>query len=133
MKKPSVGAPSDPNRDSSRTSEKKMPFWQTRPCPAWCRGCHRDDEGGEDRRCSSKWEGKVTLKTMDADVYTSPGRETLVEPVQLTVYLARDFREFEPRVVVERGGKNQDAEFSLAEARRMVDKLTKAIQIATQS
>jgi hypothetical protein len=70
--------------------ETSRPYWQDRPCPAWCDALHEDtDEPGPGRVHISDYE-MVTLTMEDADVSPLTG-----EPQSILVRLEQKYREYE--------------------------------------
>jgi hypothetical protein len=123
-------------------AKSNQPYWQTEPCPPWCWHAldkdkpHEDDDHPEDRRHFSRWQGQVTLTLMPAHVYlrNNDPKDAYVYPVEAQVYLEQRHREVEPRVgvIVEHlnGRLDTELDLTLAEARKLVKRLSKAIALA---
>lgn len=108
------------------------PYWQTRSCPAWCGNVHLDDHAVADRRCFSDWSAEVVLTTEDpvrTDLGPNHGGVSY-DPVVAEVSLARRFREFEPRVVVEEQHRGFEFGLTLDEAERFGEALLSAVTLA---
>ena len=118
---------------SKRKTKIHKPFWQTRPCPAWCHDGHRDHEDGPDRMHWSDWNGTLTLSLHDA-LMPFKDRPLDVTPVRLFTFLRQGYREAEPHVSVEQevGERGRDTitmELTLAEAERLAKHLLRAVKL----
>lgn len=103
------------------------PWWQNRPCDAWCQGSHPMHLEGPDRVCLSDWEANIPLSLFqqhrdgDGNVY----------PQFAQVYLEREQREIEPRVVLLTPGRMPSGlSLTLVEGAQLAAALAAAAQLA---
>jgi hypothetical protein len=114
----------------------ELPYWQTQPCPPWCRGDHQDAEiSCVERLHYSRFTGETVLTVMDPDVHDrGAGREPrfTYDPREVHVYLEQHVREAEPRVKLEEpaGTSRIDMDLTLAEAERIARHLLRAVRLA---
>lgn len=120
---------------AKRNGKNKTPYWQTMPCPSWCGGYHKRGDGGSDRTHMGTWSREVRLSLYDAELYIhAPGVHDHI-PVDLQVYLQQDFREFEPRVMVEPANSRSElsaTQLTLDEALKLGKALLAAVERATR-
>jgi hypothetical protein len=115
-------------KDARRS--KRLPYWQTLPCPPWCYGgkWHHDDDETVDRRHVSHWTGKVTLSMVDIDPDDKIHGRTEAE--YAAVDLVQDYREIEPHLWLGQSQSSTGWNLTLAEARALAEVLTKAVDLA---
>lgn len=78
------------------------PYWQTEPCPTWCRGGHQADERPADR---SHFSGKVAtdhriVLTLAEPMWDDVNKRFYADEPTLDVYMQQHYRETEPRAVL---------------------------------
>jgi hypothetical protein len=89
------------------------PWWQTRPCPSWCTGNHRDLDAPGDRRHGNAFDDHIPLTTEPADMAEGP--ERIWDPAAVFVSLDQPVLAAEPTLVVTHNGTT-DIHLTLAEA-----------------
>jgi hypothetical protein len=120
--------------------EKKRPYWQTEPCPAWCTWTHRDNDNDTDRNhCSTGTSDEFPLSLHDS-VYvpavpaskTAHGREieAFSYPHNIELSVQQGYREseamidmFVPKAVA------GDVHLTPAEARHLIASLTRLVDM----
>lgn len=117
---------------SKRKSTKKLPYWQTTPCPAWCMGGHRAGDGVPDRRHLSRWQKERKLSQYSAAVHVAPDHPMYESPVEVEVCVVQDIREVEARVwVTPLNAPELDVlDLTLEEADWLSRQLARAVAIA---
>ena len=113
------------------------PYWQDRPCPAWCRVVvpHQDHSPPEDRFHMSPIHD-VTLTLEAADVIRFPdgdgGSVLEVSPSFITAGLLQGWREREARIILTHAGAH-DIELTVAEARELAEALSGLVRQAAEA
>lgn len=101
-----------------------LPFWQIEPCPTWCIDGHEDDDHPDDRKHYSDWHTRFPLVLMEGTFvgwrYYTP---------ELDVFLAQDYRETTPRVLVQ-VNENEALTLTVAETVRLAAALREAAELA---
>lgn len=131
-----------------RRGKRTRPYWQTEPCPSWCwhntssegrKDHHTDEDHPEDRCCFSHWQGTVTLTLLEPYVYRRDGRcddaSVFPYPAEVQLSVQQAHREVAPRVVLllshlEGQSKDHGVDLTVAEAKKLLRKLAKAVQLA---
>ena len=106
------------NSDAPAPASGARPYWQTEPCPTWCKeGSHEDTAYPEDRaHMSISQSVTLTLEAPDITRSRDGSREVLeFFPGTLTAYLDQRWREREARVVLSHN-EATGIELTLAEA-----------------
>jgi hypothetical protein len=98
-------------------TETARPYWQDRPCPAWCDELHEDaGEPGPGRVHISDYI-MVTLTMEDADVFPPTVDGTRVQPQSILIRLEQGHREYEAHLGLV--WRDEYFELTLAEAQQL--------------
>ncbi|MFI7148429.1 DUF6907 domain-containing protein [Nonomuraea sp. NPDC050022] len=80
-------------------AEHSMPYWQTEPCPAWCRDVHKGSDEESDRLHTSPWQ-ITPVTTMDMENFGHGSGLPSWVAHTAEVSLQQGYREVEPRVLM---------------------------------
>ncbi|MTD55728.1 DUF6907 domain-containing protein [Amycolatopsis pithecellobii] len=107
------------------------PFWLTTDCPKWCTETHQARHSGSDRAHWSDTDATVKLTLGQAVVLDTDEGYTAYPP-SLSVFLQQEYRETEPRVVVEPDFTDTGSRYDLtpAEAMQLGHALIEAAELA---